>query len=304
MVQQDILNVIKKLYQPENQNKLALIVKNEDYKTANLLMEKLFSEEASTDLSIPISIIKRDLQYQLIEENKGAIYKVLSPLEQIEENVAIISFHRSQLTEKIWSHLSLINICLSELKQEIEKLAYLQFKQVVVRLVLELHFQNNMISSSQITDLLKKTILDYKTLLGYETQIETATNNYMEFYSQTSFKNQPKPIDRATRIECESYNCYRKINQLYKQQITEYLNEEIINNLDRLFQEWRSQELSKDNNSELKVILKFWKKLQEELKKMYQKKKKSESEIDSSEIIEGQLNLWNYQKKLTFIPQK
>lgn len=304
MMQQDILNVIKKLYQPENQRILEVIVKNEDYKTANSFMERLFLEESSKDSSIPISIIKRDLQYQLITENNGAIYKVISQLEQIEENVAIISFHRSELKEKIWSHLSLINTCLYETKQAIEKMAYLHFKQVVIRMILELHFQDNRLTSSQVTDLLKKTTLDYKTLLGYESHTETATANYMEFYYQASFENQTKPIDRATRIECESYNYHRKINQLYKQQISEYLNEEIINYLDNLFQNWHLQELSKDSNSELKIVLKFWKKLREELKKIYQKKKNSELEKYSSEIIEGQLNLWNYQKKLTFTPQK
>lgn len=297
MCQGIIFYIIERLFEPQNQTQITSIIKNATYKEFNSFIDSIFEEELGKYqiVETPYVILMRDLQYKLLEKNNGSIYKTLSDLLQLEENIAMMALNHHYLKKNIKGHLHLINNCLSQMQEKIEDISILEIKNAMIKIIFKYYLENRRPSSSEITAILKSKELDYSALLGYENLIES------ESYNQYSLSDYGFPMneeiktkileDKVDKMEAKRYKLYYEIDRKYKKVLKEYVDFEVINYLQIILDQWIIEESKSDSNQDLKIIVKLWKKILYELNEN-QKNKKVKSDSD-------QLDIWEYQKRIS-----
>ncbi len=225
-------------------------------------------------------IALREFQYTLIQRNNGSVRHTLTQLEKLEESMMLV-ISKSRYDNPIRAKLRLVATYLSQVKENLRKIALLEMKQIIVSLLSQISIET---IDTELNDLLKRIKIDYRFFLGYEVLEGEEINTF----SQIVYKRNCLPVvSRETRIESIIYHRRMSANKKCNDIIVNKINETAFEALKEGFHKWKKRFIE---NESLETICTLWYKNLEEIKQILLEKTYSDTQI------EGQLDLWNYQK--------
>ncbi len=293
-----IINVTKQLCEKETIDLLKQYISLETFEQIDQFIKKLFENEKTLSPFQNEKIIIRDFQYHLIQQNGMSSFHALAQLESIEETILLILTNKEEITEITFHNLELIlTIINSEIKNNIYKIANLEIKYFILKSMQKIISTEGPIHI-QFEQLLKIRTLNYRYLLGYELIEETIPE--LETYSQSSFyKSNKIPPSRETRMESAIYHRMDLIDKKYNKILQQNMTIEILDLLKTLFHSWKKdiKQYSEQMNS-LPTIVCLWYEIIDAIKKILEKTQNTKGE----DQIDGQLDLWSFQKKKSSIP--
>lgn len=238
------------------------------------LMQIAFSKEPHITQATSFPIAMRDFEYRLIQANYESVRCALTQLNALDESIMLIM---PNLSKDSLYKLKLIEVLLLDTERDIKKIALLEMKQVIVQLMHQLSIDET------LSYLLQHDKINYRYFLGYET---TSSNDII--YYQTAYRK-CHYISIETNIERKIYQRRVSKNKSFDKLIAHRMNEEMLKTIQNSFYQWKENFLTKPiPNESLETICDLWTETINEVKQIHWVSKK--------ESIEGQLDLWNYQK--------
>lgn len=274
MTRNTILKLLEQLYQKENQELLNQHTLNEDFEQANILLEQLI-QNTECNHSQNHVLEMRNLELQIIISNNNSVFNALKQTEQIEDFLEI-------LTARHLPHTGLTLTCLSDIKNTFYKLYQLELKQIMMLISFEIGKQNEPYLISRLEHLLQTSKLNYPYFLGYDSMSEEIN------FTQIAIQRQTFPLDTTTKIEKAVYQRHRALHSKLNQVIVSNAIEKTIPTLKLLLEALKQ----KENHSSYYLLEQLWKKNLQEIENEIQNK----VQPNFNQEIEGQLDLWSYQK--------
>lgn len=275
-------NLINQLFQYQSQQNWS--------EMKQLIQNKLSLVEKQSSSQFQSRIIAtRDIQYTLIQRINGSIRHTLAQLEKLEESIMLV-INKLPSNDSMRGKLRLFATFLSQVKENLKQIALLEMKQIITSLISQISTE---IIDIQLNDLLQRIKINYRFFLGYE----VLEGEELDTFSQISYKRNRTPVvSRETRVESIIYhrrtNADKKCNVI----IEDKINKTIFKILTERFDKWKKEFIENPmENESLETICILWYKTMEEVKQILLEKPYKDSQV------EGQLDLWNYQKKKSLL---
>lgn len=132
----------------------------------------LENQKPSTEFQNKIIAI-RNLQFSLIQRNDESVRHTIAQLEKLEENMMLL-ISKLQYNNPIRAKIRLVATSLSQVKENLKKIALLEMKQIIVFLL------SAEIVDTELNDLLKRIKINYRFFLGYEVSEGLELNTFSQ----------------------------------------------------------------------------------------------------------------------------